>query len=250
MIETILEEIYKGKYVIGSDDKPKNAFPASLPYEDGKALYETVVATKSARTLEIGMAYGASTLFILQALQVNGGGRHVAIDPYQQTWWEGIGLKNIARAGHGEAVRLIEAPSHIALPHLLESKERFDFIFIDGNHRFEYTLVDFFYADKLIPVGGSIMLHDVWLPSIKKVLSYICRNQRDAYKVEPAFHGATRRGLSFWRAYYRCLRSAPFDILPAWYFALYPLNRYCVLKKTNEVDLETLDADWNYYRPF
>ena len=36
---------------------------------------------------------------------------HLAIDPFQHRDWRGIGLKNVARAGFGHFVELIESPS-------------------------------------------------------------------------------------------------------------------------------------------
>ena len=45
---------------------------------------------------------------------------------------------------------LIEKKSYEAMPELLKKgEENYDFIFIDGWHTFDYTLVDFFYSDKL-----------------------------------------------------------------------------------------------------
>jgi hypothetical protein len=47
-------------------------------------------------------------------------------------------------------LRFYHAPSDEVLPRLCAQHERFDFAFIDGNHRFDYVLVDFFYIDKLL----------------------------------------------------------------------------------------------------
>ncbi len=250
MANTLIEEIYASRKVLDADGAPRDAFPASLPYPDGKALHTAITETKSLRTLEIGMAYGVSTLFMLQGLDENGGGAHTAIDPYQQRWWEGIGRLNVARGGYKSTFQCIEAPSFEALPRLVSEGQKYDFIFLDGNHRFEFTLVDFFYADKLLNVGGWVMLHDVWLPSIRKIVSYISRNERGYYVVDPTFNGPPCRGLSFWRLYLQTLRSAPFDLLPAYFYAMRRYQRYCVLQKKQEHNPEELDADWNYYRPF
>ncbi|MCK5862244.1 MAG: class I SAM-dependent methyltransferase [Candidatus Hydrogenedentes bacterium] len=250
MISKFIDEIYFKKEVVGVDNAPRKAFPVSLPREDGNALYDVVIGTKSTTTLEIGMAYGISTLFILQALQENGGGYHTAIDPYQEKWWEGIGILNVEKVGCREMVRFIEAPSHLALPQLVQEKLHYDFIFIDGNHQFEFTLVDLFYADKLLQVGGRIMLHDTWLPSIRKVMSYICRNWNGYYEISIEHSGPNLWGLAYWRTFFQTLHTAPFDILAAYFFSLRRYNRHCVIKKIAERDTEKQDAAWACYRPF
>ena len=40
------------------------------------------------------------------------------------------------------------------------TKKPFDFIFIDGWHTFDYTLVDMFYADRLLRIGGYLLIDD------------------------------------------------------------------------------------------
>lgn len=49
--------------------------------------------------------------------------------------------------------------------------ERFDFVFIDGRHLFDCVLVDFFYVDRLLEIGGYLALDDLWMPAVRKVKS-------------------------------------------------------------------------------
>ena len=44
----------------------------------------------------------------------------------------------------------------------LFENESLDFIFIDGWHTFDYTLVDFFYSDLLLKIGGIIIIDDAF----------------------------------------------------------------------------------------
>ena len=77
---------------------------------------------------------------------------------------------------------LIEKKSYEAMPELLKKEEEnFDFIFIDGWHTFDYTLVDFFYADKLLRKGGIIIIDDATHLGVKKCLKYIDTNYKDFY---------------------------------------------------------------------
>ena len=57
-----------------------------------------------------------------------------------------------------------EELSEIALPSLLKEKEgRFDLIFIDGLHSYDQVMLDFYYANRLIRIGGFIVFDDTWV---------------------------------------------------------------------------------------
>lgn len=250
MFNPLIDEIYKSQKVNSSDDKPRDAFPVSLSYSDGVALHQVITETKSLRTLEVGMAYGISSLFILQGLEDNGGGEHIAVDPYQKGWWEEIGKLNVARAGFSSSFRCIEHPSFTVLPQLLSEGKQFDFIFVDGNHRFEFILVDFFFADRLLRVGGRVMFHDTWLPSIRKIMSFIHRNRSGFYKFDQRYCGIPRTGRAYLRAFLSTLRKVPMDIHASHVYASRFFPNYCVLEKCEERDPEKLDADWDFYQSF
>src|SRR5688572_27094856 len=82
-----------------------------IPRQQGDYLYSLVRHYRPATTVEVGMANGISTLFIAAALEENGKGQHVAIDPFQSTDWKGIGVGLVKQAGLSHRVRLIEKPS-------------------------------------------------------------------------------------------------------------------------------------------
>ncbi len=77
------------------------ACPSALPPAVGKVLYDLVTSHAFTKTLELGFAYGISTLYICQAFHDLGrtGLSHIALDPNQSTQWEGLGTYNIERAG-------------------------------------------------------------------------------------------------------------------------------------------------------
>jgi predicted O-methyltransferase YrrM len=69
----------------------------------------------------------------------------------------------------------------LALPKLVadvrSGKEgKFDMVFIDGWHTFDYTLLDFFYADLLLKKNGVIMIDDIKHKGPAKTLKYILSN--------------------------------------------------------------------------
>lgn len=181
-MNAVLSEIIKtGKTETATGIKNVNIYPASVSASEGQFLQKLVRDLDPTITLEVGLAYGVSALFICDALRVRNGTQHITIDPNQHggPWghsWEGIGIANLHRAGYGDVVRLIEAPSYRALPELESSGQRIDFAFIDGWHTFDFCLIDFFFIDRMLNVGGVIALDDANFPAIRKFCRFVKTN--------------------------------------------------------------------------
>ncbi|GAB4438353.1 MAG: hypothetical protein Kow0031_20230 [Anaerolineae bacterium] len=144
-----------------------------LPQLEGEILHAWVVALKPARLLEIGLAYGVSALFICDALGPQASVSYHIVDAFQQRDWHGCGVFNLNRAGYEGRYTLHEEPSELCLPGLLAQGYRFEFAFIDGFHTFDHALVDFFYINRMLEVGGVVVFDDIQLPAIQKLLAYI-----------------------------------------------------------------------------
>jgi len=64
-------------------------------------------------------------------------------------------------------VKYIKQDSTLALIDLVENKEKFDFIYVDGSHRSGDTLLDLSYAWVLLDKGGILAIDDYhFIPSI------------------------------------------------------------------------------------
>jgi predicted O-methyltransferase YrrM len=152
----------------------------SISQSEGQFLQRLVRQLDPTVSLEVGLAYGISALFICDALNVRNGTQHVVIDPHQHggPWgsWDEIGIANLRRAGYADIVRLIEAPSYRALAELENSGQRIDFAFIDGWHTFDFCLVDLFFIDRMLNVGGAVAFDDADLPAIRKVCRFVKSN--------------------------------------------------------------------------
>ena len=171
----LLEQIYTSGKVEDASGEQLDAFPAGLPREHALELARLVRSGGFSRTLETGMAYGLSTLAICEALPA--GGSHIAIDPYQSTDWRSIGMLNVERAGYEGRVRLVEERSDAALPRLVAEGVRIDFALIDGLHLFDATLVDFYFVDRMLDVGGVVVFHDTWMPAVAQALAFVRANR-------------------------------------------------------------------------
>jgi predicted O-methyltransferase YrrM len=137
---------------------------------------------RPARSLEVGMAYGISTLTICEALVEFGGKRHIAIDPDQHSgrWgdgWRGGGLANVGRAGFTELLEFYESPSHRVLPKLEEVGTRVQFALIDGWPTFDYRVMDFVMVDWLLDIGGVVMIAAANMPAVRKACRFIATNR-------------------------------------------------------------------------
>jgi len=132
--------------------------------------------------LETGVAYGASTVAICSALSVlESSGkvvRHYGVDPSQTDVFGGSAMATLAECGLDHIFELCEGPSHLMLPKLLDRNVTVDFVFIDGMHTFDYTLLDLFFSDKLLRPGGVLCLHDMHLPSKRKAANYLMRYRK------------------------------------------------------------------------
>ena len=170
-----LEAVYASQTVLDAAEAPIQLSPHSVGRPAGEALRDVAIAEGAARTIEVGLALGISALFLCQAV-LERGGRHVAIDPFQRESWNGAGLRALHDAGVEEVVEVIEEESQLALPRLVAEGRRFDFAFIDGDHRFEGVFLDLYYMTRLLEPGGLMVVDDVWMPSVRMAIAYVERN--------------------------------------------------------------------------
>jgi predicted O-methyltransferase YrrM len=152
----------------------------SISGEEGEFLWTLIRENDFRKTIETGCALGISSLYICDALSQSRDPSHTIIDPNQTHEYSGIGMCNLQ--AHGiNFFSLIEEPSELALPKLVERNEIFDLGFIDSWHTFDHALLDFFYLNRLVRVGGMIVFHDAIYPSISKLLRYL--SKYPAYKI-------------------------------------------------------------------
>ena len=182
---TVLRSMYSGQPQKGLDGKNHELrLNTRISVEEGACLYRLCRDTKAERTMEIGCAYGFSTLYFLAAISSNPLATHTAIDPYENHGWGGIAVQNARAVGMDKSFRLIEEKSFLAVPRLICDGSEFDVIFIDGYHRFDDTLVEFTLSGLTCKMGGYIIFDDMWMPATRKVASFVRRNRKDFSEVE------------------------------------------------------------------
>lgn len=62
------------------------------------------------------------------------------------------------------------------MPRLLAEGRRFDFAFLDGNHRFEGVFLDLIYSGRLLKEGGIVFVDDTQLPGVRRAVDFCIAN--------------------------------------------------------------------------
>jgi predicted O-methyltransferase YrrM len=166
--QQILQEIFARK-TLRDDAGNEFNLDSNVDKEEGAFLQKLIKESLPKATIEIGCAYGISSLFICDAISETA--QHTIVDPFQTTQWKNVGIAQLRKAGFTN-FRLIEKKSEIALPELLAADSKFDFAFVDGWHTFDHTLLDMFYLNRMLRVGGLLVIDDVGMKAVQKALNY------------------------------------------------------------------------------
>lgn len=126
-----------------------------LAREDYELLERNVRSVNPNLIVEIGSMDGTSSmLFGLIAKEV--GAEVYCIEPYPKGHWH----QNIKELGLQDTVHLVTGFSPWAGRDHIASKKSIDFLFIDGDHRTRWVLVDYHYWSPYVRDGGLIAFHD------------------------------------------------------------------------------------------
>lgn len=128
-------------------------FREQMEHEPTREMFETIyeIAKKQnpKKSLEVGIAWGISTIAILSANK----GTLLSIDKssYPNT------DKQVESFGFSNRWKFIEQPSEDALPQI---DDKYDLICVDGYHKYEWVKEDLENAVRLLNDGGVIIVDD------------------------------------------------------------------------------------------
>ncbi|MEN7546410.1 class I SAM-dependent methyltransferase [Rapidithrix thailandica] len=182
-MHTLLEKIFASKAFVNSNNELVEVHSETSQYQC-EFLQKIIIDNHFSQSIEIGFAYGISTLAILEVVSKNAG-RHFVIDKFQHSGWGDNGLDLIKQAGYQEFLDFSDDFCYEILPKLHFDNRKFDFAYIDSSKQFDWILVDFFYLDKILQTGGVVVFDDVSFPGIRKVLRYV--SQFPNYEVYAQF---------------------------------------------------------------
>jgi predicted O-methyltransferase YrrM len=166
MLPDVLDRMLESGTTLDRDSNAV-AVHSQIGREFSEAIARVVGERRPALSIEVGMAFGTSTLAML-----SGGGDVASVDPNQFTEYDGLGFHAVQRAGFGDRHRMVVEPSYLALPEMSRT-QRCQFAYIDGFHAFDYVLLDFFYIDKMLDVGGVVAFNDCYLNSVHRVVRFL-----------------------------------------------------------------------------
>jgi predicted O-methyltransferase YrrM len=163
------------------DENDIKKIEANINSKEGHFIENIIKKYNFKKCLEVGLAHGISSVYILKNKNTN----LISIDPYQKEQWDNQALKFIKHLKLDDRHKLIEKKSYVALPDLLakEGEKSFEFIFIDGYHTFDYSLLDFFYSDLLLKKDGIIIIDDALHFPVSDCIKYIERNYKHYKKI-------------------------------------------------------------------
>jgi predicted O-methyltransferase YrrM len=231
-----------------------------IPRDECELLYRQVAATRATQAIELGMALGISTLCLCDALCRNtsletGQRPHlVVMDPFQHgDIWQGVGLAQIRSAGFDDVVQFHERTSQAVLPELAAKNFRIQFAFIDGSHMFDEVLIDFFYLDQMLEIGGAMVFDDVNLKPVNAVVRFVLAN-RNYELVEVLEHprtGIENRGKRFVKRFLRRLGRTDKDPAPAHEKLFRQIEwAYSATLRKIAQDSRPWERPWEHYHPF
>lgn len=210
--------------------------------EEIEFIKSLIIERKCRTCMETGVAYGISTITICEALScLDSGCRHYGIDPCQYSEFNGAALAALKECGLDRFFEHLDGPSHEMLPKLLDRNVKLDLAFIDGWHTFDYTLLDVFYADKMLRPGGILLIHDMDLPSKRKVWGFLKthrRCKRIEYMADKSKFGCL---INVFKGLFQAKRS----VVKKAILGLMGIDRLLVLEK-----VENWEPNYNYFKNF
>jgi hypothetical protein len=118
----------------------------------------------SMRTLETGSGY-TTVVFAIAETQ------HVCITPIRE---ETESIQSYCREHNiRDNITFIHESSDVVLPSGKGVPETIDLVFIDGAHRFPFSILDWHFTERRIPVGGFLGIDDFHMPSIRILYDFL-----------------------------------------------------------------------------
>jgi predicted O-methyltransferase YrrM len=192
---TVAKEIMDSRQVV---DKQGNKYPlhSETPLSQCEFIQSIINRIDASVCLEIGLAYGISSMFIGESICHKPNRKYFIVDPFQRDW-ANIGLHNLERCNFSDFVEYHEDFSHNVLPLLLSKGIRIDFAYVDTIKVFDVVLLDAYYVSRLLRVGGVMVFDDCKWPGVKRMVRYISQwPHLTVYERHVEYHSRTSKKLA------------------------------------------------------
>ncbi len=198
-----LAELVEGRGFVEDDGGNRIPLHSFTSRGQGQFLVDLVSSVQPVQSVEVGLAFGLSTLRICEQLAHQREKRHIVLDPFQNdSVWQGIGLRHIRDAGYSSIVDFREESADTALSRLAGEGERIQFAYIDADKRFDSNMVYFWALDRMLDIGGILAWDDCDGPALRRLMRFVA--QHPNYVIHST-HGVPGAG---WKrkAWYRAAR--------------------------------------------
>lgn len=170
-----LETIFETQTIEINDTGERIPLHSHTSKEQGLFLQSIFDIIKPVRSLEVGFAYGISTMFILEKHKEIGSlaEAHLVIEP--DSYWGTAAVHNIEKEGLIKYLNIQKAYSDKILTQLFLENYKIQYAYIDTTKQFDVVLQDFYFINKILEVGGVVILDDcggVW-PGVQRVARFI-----------------------------------------------------------------------------
>lgn len=170
-----LETIYETQTIETNNSGTRIPLHSETSKEQGIFLQRIFDIVKPAKSLEVGFAYGISAMFILEKHRENGSEEkaHLVIEP--DSYWGTAAIHNIEKEGLKKYLQIRNDYSDKILTQLFHENYRIQYAYIDTTKQFDTVLQDFYFINKILDVGGVVILDDcggVW-PGVQRVARFI-----------------------------------------------------------------------------
>ena len=155
---------------------------SNISVNEGLKIFELIKKYKPKKLIEIGLACGISTGYMLSA--INPGDKLYSVDPFQKIEWDRFGLINA-----NYIVNELELPknTHHWIPLFSENyfdktNDKYDFMLIDGDHSYEGTMIDLMGSLKILNKGGILAVDDVLHEEVGKAAKSFFKKYRSNFE--------------------------------------------------------------------
>jgi len=167
-LQKILKKIYEPSL---SESVSRVLFPTSISLKQGLFLQKITEKYKPKKIIEIGFGYGISSIWINSAKHQSL--IHYIVDPNRPMPEYNSIFTFLTNFEH---ILFVQTESQVFLAKAYEKKELFDFIFIDGDERFDGITTDLYFSCKVLRKNGLILVRNIWNPSVRKSLLFYIKN--------------------------------------------------------------------------
>lgn len=146
-----------------------------------RMLTELVGENGVERTLQVGV--GGLGAVAAAAASPNGFGTHIVV---ARGFEAAAARAQLAEAGLTHRVRLIDDAPEVALPALVADGVAVDLIVLDGTARFETLFIAFLYGDRLLTIGGTLVVGPADRPAVRSLMAFVAQARSyDEVDAEP-----------------------------------------------------------------